>query len=176
MKKKIVSKILISLKSKFVLIFLLLSVIPLLFSFFFAVNVLIEIVELTFSRNLAKISSEYYDELTNNAKAKLIFETLNADDELKIKLFLNMSNQVAGKIKLIFEENNISAIGIINNSATVKSYFYKDNQYKEAVERRLLEFCRSKQKTSGVSRTGDLFYSFYGASITDKDSNHSLGY
>ncbi|MBP7653987.1 hypothetical protein KA977_11230, partial [Candidatus Dependentiae bacterium] len=175
MKQKIISKILISIKSKFVLIFLLLSILPLLFSFFFAVNVLIEIVQLTLSRNLSKISAAYLNDLTNNPKAKLITETLNADDELKIKLFLNMNYQVAGKIKLLFEENNLTAIAIINNTKKIKSYFHKQNQYMNEIDEKLLEQGLSGKKVSGISKINNFYYSYYISPIIDKESNHILG-
>ena len=170
-----IPKIFYSIKSRFAAVFIVLTLVPLLFSFFFAVNTIIEIVERTLSRNLDRINSDYVSKLTSYPKAKLICDIVNGDDDLKIKMFLNMKNQTAGKIEMIFSENNISAIAAVNNSDSINIYFHKKGEYLDNFDSKVLKSAMRGGQRSGINKINGACYSYSYFPLTDKQSAYTLG-
>jgi len=164
-----------SIKARFIAVFLLLTLLPLLLAFFFSANVLIEIIERAQRRNLTKLGERYSFDLTHYPKSKLIAEILSGDDELKIKLFLNMRNQVYGKIKTVFIENDITAIGIVNASKSINIYLNKPGEYLDEVDDTFYQTALAGAISSGIKNIRGVYYAYYLSPIKDKQTDYITG-
>jgi len=120
--------------------------------------------------------NKYYASFTNYPYALKKAEILASDDELKIKLFLGMSNQLKGKARLLFEEDkDLAQILIIDNKKTIKVNINNLSIDEGILEREDINNSLNGGKNIGLKEINSDLYVYSTVPIKDNDSNLILG-
>jgi len=167
---ELVNKIFHTIQSRFLFVFIILTLLPLILSFFFSVNVLKEIVELSQIRTLEKLVDTFKNNLVNFEKSQIIIQTIEADDDFKTKLFLNMKNQCYLKITYLTNENNLTAIALKNYTNNLQLYYAASNLYSDTFDFSILD----KDYFKSLQYRNNNIFSVFSAPIYDKETKLKL--
>ena len=151
-----------SLRTKILVSFVLVFIIPTLFGLYFASSLITERIQIALKETLSKNALLVRNKLTNYERVAVMTDLFATNEELRTKIFLKREHQVRFLAKLMKEESGAEYLSILNDKFEPLAIIGTD-----------LNILPKREKEVSILRSGNSLYLYSRTPIID--SNVFLG-